>query len=44
MDQTGGLALDREGKADSHPCLGRGEEDHGMEQCAGGRETGAVTF
>lgn len=44
LDQTGGLALDREGKADSHLCLGRGEEDHGMEQCAGGRETEAVTF
>lgn len=39
MDQTGELALDREGKAGSHLCLGRGEE-----QCAGGRETGAVTF
>lgn len=33
-----------EGKADSHLCLGRGEEDYGMEQCAGGRENGAVTF
>lgn len=44
MDQTGELALDREGKAGSHLCLGRGEEDHGMEHCAGGRETGAVTF
>lgn len=41
--RTGGLALDREGKADSHLCLGRGEEDHGIEQCAGGRETEAVT-
>lgn len=40
----GGLALDREGKADSLLCLGRREEDYGMEQCAGGRKTGAVTF